>query len=395
MLPERPDLLRVLSFDDVIVMPGGPLIAPDKVSLDAAFTKTYPLKKPFIGKVKTAEDAIALAQQGLLGILNGQLSFGEQIEAVKRVKRHQAKLLRQPHTVTPDTSVAETRDLQTRNGFSAVPIVDPATHKIIGIVTRGDVAKAADPSDPISSVMVTDLLTVSEQASDSDVQRILQEQMVGQVIVIDDKGQLKGLRTASDFAKRAANPFANLDAHGRLLVGATIGTGYDGQDRLSALLDMGVDVILLDQPYAHSQAVQDMITFVRRQRCEQPITIIAGQVQTADGARALIDAGADVLWTNANDDAVFHDGIRVPAFTALQNVIEAASLLQIPVWVDSGLNATQALKALTAGAAGCLTDYATAPELQQWAQTLAQRIGQAGSADLKSLASQSRLGRLK
>ena len=395
MLPEPKPLIRALSFDDVIVMPGGPLVAPDKVSLETVFNKDHILKRPLVGLVDNAKDAIALAQQGLIGILSGDMPFGAQIEAARQVKRHQASLLPQPHTVTPDTIVAEAQDMQLRHQFSALPVVDPATHQVVGIVTRADIARAADPSDAVSTVMSTDLLSVDENATDAEVQRLLQEQMVGQILVIHQDGHLIGLRTASDFAKRAANPYATLDAHGRLLIGIAVGVDAEAHERVSAMLDIGADIILIDQPYAHNQTVQDMVTFIRRQRCEQAMTVIVGNVQTADGARALIDSGADMLWVKAENMATAETAVGVPGFTALQAVVDAASLLNVPVWVQCGFDSLIAIKALAAGASGILSLYTEPDSLSRWSKTLLSAIGQAGAIDIKTLTSHTQIATLK
>ena len=394
MLPERPPLIRALSFDDVIVMPGGPLVPASKVTLDTPFTKNHALKRPFVGRVENAKDAMTLAQQGLLGILADTLSFGAQIDAVRQIKRHQAKLVRQPHTISPDTNVAEAQDLQTQHHFSALPVVDPTTHKVVGIVTRQDITRAADPADPVSSVMVTDLFSVREDTPDKEVQRILQEQMVGQVLVVDEAGHLIGLRTASDYAKRSANPFATLDLYGRLAVGATVGVGPEQQDRASALIEMGIDVLLIDQPYAHSSVVQDMLTYIRRQRSDQVVTVIAGHVSTGDGARALIDSGADMLYVRT-EHASFENGVGVPGFTALQAVTEAAALLSVPVWVGGEFDPSIAVKALAVGATGLLAPYHDGENLAKSFETVATAIGQAGATGAKSLWTVGRLATLR
>lgn len=393
MLPEQPSLPRAYGFDDVIVMPGGACVPSHQVSLDTAFTTDHPLKLPLIAKVAKPKDAIMMAQQGSVGILDSSLSFGAQVEAVRQVKRHQARLLRQPHTVTPDTSVAEAQDMQLRFHFSALPVVDPTNRQVVGIVTRNDVAKGIDndPASPVSDVMSTDLLSVTEHASDDEVQKILQEQMVGQVIVLNDKGHLVGLRTASDFAKRASHPFATVDLHGRLLVGAVVGTGVEEQDRLTSLLDMGVDVILLEQTFAHTQAVQDMVTYIRRQRCEQKVTIIAGAAHTSDGARALLGSGADMLWVNIHDTQHADTGVGVPGLTALQNVIDAAALTRNSVWITGVLDPILTLKALALGAAGVMAAAPDAQAIASWSKILATGVGQTGSKDLKNIHSYARL----
>jgi IMP dehydrogenase len=395
MLPEPTALPRALSFADVIVMPGGPLVMPDKVILETDFNAERRLKYPLLGLAGTVQDAITLAQKGLVGILSGDLSFSAQVDAVRQVKRQQAHLLRQPHTVTPDTNVAEAQDMQTRFHFSALPVVDPSSRKVVGIVTRADVAKAADPGDPVSSVMVTDLLTVREDAPDVEVKKILQDQMVGQVIVVDERGGLVGLRTASDYAKRDANPFANLDAHGRLLAGVAIAAGPEAQDRISAVLDLGADVILIAEPYAHSASVQELVTYIRRQRCEQKVTVIAGHVHTADGARALINAGADMLWLRAHDAKALESGVGVPGFTALQDVVDASSLQHVPVWIGTGLDTAVTVKSLVAGAQGVLAPFTTMDDVMGWTQRLSAVLGQAGISDVKDAVHTGRLASMR
>lgn len=385
MLPEPKTLSRALSFSDVVVMPGGPLVLPDKVSLDTSFTKTHTLKRPLLATVDGPDAAIDLIRQGCVAVLPHRLPFGRQIEAVRRIKRHQAAMVRQPHTVTPDTVIAEAQDLQANYRFSALPVIDPATQALIGLVTRADIARAADPSDPVSSVMVTDLITVTDAATDAEVQKILQEQMVGQVPVVDSRGRLLGLRTASDFAKRAAHPHALLDAHGRLLAAAEIKAGADAHDRVNALLDIGADILVVTAAHGHSAAMQETLTFIRRQRCEQPVMIVAGPVQTGDGARALIDSGADALFVPGDAAAIGENGIGVPAFTALQNVCDAASLLSIPVWLASERDVATAIKALAAGAHGLFCPDLAPDALPAWSEQMRAAIGQCGAADGKSL----------
>jgi IMP dehydrogenase len=389
MLPDKPVLSRAWDFKDLVIMPGGAVVPPDQVNLTTQIKKPLPLRLPLLAQANSAAECIALAHYGLVGLLSADLSFGEQIAAVRRIKRHQTNLLRDPVTITPDTSVAEAQDLQLSHSFSGLPVIDPATQCVCGIVTRADIAKAADSAVPVSAVMSTDLLTAREDTPDETVKQILQEQMVGQVLIIDDKGQLIGLRTASDFAKRDSNPFATRDKHGRLLAGAIVGTGAEEQDRITALLDMGADVLMVASDFAHSSLVQETITFIRRQRCEQHVTIIAGAVQTADGARALIDSGADMLFVDAHPVKSL---VRVPGFTALQNVADAADLMHVPVWLQGELMDQESLlKALIGGAGGLIAGSVNTEILENWTQNLKTAIGQTGAKSLSDLPGCARL----
>lgn len=397
MKVEQPTLLRALRYDDVVVLPGGAWIAPEHVSLNTLLIKDHPLQLPFIGRVTTPKMAITLAQHGLIGLIDHSLPLRSQIDAVRQVKRYQTRVLRDPLTVMPDTSVAEAKDLQLRYHFSALPVLTPGTREVCGIATRNDIAQATDPDTPVSAVMSKDLLTVTDTTPDDEIRRILNEQMVGQVLIVDSNNHLLGLRTASDFTKRDAWPQATLDSDGRLRVGAVIKAEAIDQDRLTAMLDAGVDLIMVDHPFAHNHAVQDTITFIRRQRSDQRVIVMAGAVQNATGARALIDAGADMVWVNGDDTAWQQGGVGTPAFSALQDSYDAASLSQTGVWVHTHADwtAAQSIKALAAGAQGfivsILESETVMADLQTQARHLATAIGQTGSDSLKTLSSYARI----
>jgi IMP dehydrogenase len=391
MLPSKPTLNRAYGFDDIIVMPVGSYVAPDAVNLQTQLYPRQNLRLPLLGVVGDSKQAIAMAQQGSVGILSAQMPFGDQIEAMRKVKRHQAYLLRQPLTVTPDTSAAEAADYQSRYGFSALPVLEAGTQRLVGIVTRADVLKAVDGDAPVSLVMSTNLITVKENTPDNEVRELMQKHIIGQVLVVDDNGHLIGLRTSSDFTKRSSHPFATLDAQGRLFAGAAVAVGGDTQDRILGLLDMGVDMIVLSQDFAYAHPVQEMITFIRRQRADQKVAIMVGGVHHGDGARALIDAGADMLYVQATATRE-KSWVHVPAFTALQDVLEASSLNKVPVWVQQDLSVPDSIfKALAAGAAGVMTSISDPSAITPWAQGLRAAIGQAGASTLADLPASVRL----
>jgi IMP dehydrogenase len=390
MLPQSPSLNRAFGLDDIIVMPAGPYVSPDKVNLQTMLYPRQNLRVPVLSVVNGTKQAISMAQLGSIGVLASDMAFGEQIEAMRAVKRHQAYLLRQPLTVTPDTSAAEASDLQTRYSFSALPVVEAGTKRVVGIVTRADILKAVDGDSPISLVMSTNLITVKEDTPDNEVRDLMQRHIIGQVLVVDDHGHLIGLRTNSDFTKRSSHPFATLDAQGRLFGAASVTAGHDAQDRILGLLDMGVDLFVLTQEFAYGTAVQDMIKFIRRQRTDQKVAIMAGAVHHGDGARALIDAGADILFVNGHDTS--DNLVFVPGYTALKDVLEAASLNQIPVWVQDDLMAQKRIFAgLAMGARGVLARMTDQSVLSQWVQDLRRGIGQAGSESLSALPASVRL----
>lgn len=397
MMAEQPTLARALRYDDVVVLPGGAWVAPEKVSLQTHLIKDHPLQLPFIGRVTTPKAAIVLAQHGLIGLIDHSLSLRAQIDAVRQVKRYQTRVLRDPLTVMPDTSVAEAKDLQLRYQFSALPVLTPGTRQVCGIATRNDIAQATDPEMPVSAVMSTDLLTVTDTTPDDEIRRILNEQMVGQVLIVDSDHNLLGMRTASDFTKREAWPQAMLDTDGRLRVGAVIKPEAVDQDRLTALLDAGVDLIMVDHPFAHNHTVQETITFIRRQRSDQRVIVMAGAVQNATGARALIDAGADMVWVCGNDKCWQDSGVGTPAFTALQDTQDTASLSQTGTWVQTDASWTPAhkIKALAGGAQGLIISIPELDnpiaELQAQAKQLAAAIGQTGADSLKALVSYARI----
>jgi len=303
--------------------------------------------------VTEARLAIALAQEGGIGIIHKNMTIAEQAEEVRRVKKFESGVVKDPITIESTASIAQLIDLTRANGISGVPVM--AAGQLVGIVTRRDIRFETDTEQPVSAIMTPkqQLVTVKEGAPSDEVQRLLHQFRIEKILVIDDDFTLKGLITVKDFDKAESFPHACKDGSGQLRVGASVGTSPDTDERTEALVRAGVDVLVVDTAHGHSKNVLDRVRMIKE--AYPSIDVIGGNIATADAALALRDAGADAVKVGIGPGSIcttrIVTGIGVPQISAVANVAAALADSGIPVIADGGVRFSGDLaKALAAGA---------------------------------------------
>ena len=348
---------EALTFDDVLLLPAYSAILPKDTNLSTRLTRGINLNIPVISAamdtVTEAKMAIAMAQLGGLGILHKNMTIERQASRVRHVKKFEAGTVADPITVTPSATVGEVLNITQQYRISGVPVVDENRH-VVGIVTHRDLRFETNLSQPVSAVMTPKekLVTVKEGESTDNIKRLLHEHRIEKVVVIDDEFRLKGLITVNDFTKAENNPNSCKDEKGRLRVGAAVGTGAETPARVEALVDAGVDVIIVDTAHGHSQGVIDRVSWIKK--TYPNVQVIGGNIATGDAALMLADAGADAVKVGIGPGSICTTriiaGIGVPQISAIDNV---ATALQdrIPLIADGGIRFSGDMaKALAAGA---------------------------------------------
>lgn len=331
-----------LTFDDVLLQPRASNILPADADLSTRLTKTISLKAPLLSAamdtVTEAPLAIAMAQAGGMGIIHRNLSNEEQAEEVRKVKRYESGMVVNPITIHPDQSLSELRFLVEHHGFSSFPVVSE-DGTLVGIVTNRDTRFATDPTEKIESIMTKDLVTVEEGASEAHSRELLHKHRVEQVIVVDKKNKCVGLITVTDIEKAESFPNACKDDKGRLRVGAASTVGEAGYERAVALIEAGVDALVIDTAHGHSIKVIEQVKRIKKQYPD--VQVIAGNIATEEAADALIKAGADALKVGIGPGSICTTrivaGVGVPQLTALIDVCRAATKANIPVIADGGI----------------------------------------------------------
>lgn len=286
---------EALTFDDVLLLPGYSEVTAKDVSLVTRLTKNINLNVPLVSAamdtVTESRLAIALAQEGGIGIVHKNLTIQEQAEQVRRVKKFESGVVKDPITIDHTATIAELIELTRANGISGVPVMKNGD--LAGIVTRRDLRFETDTSQSISAIMTprNQLVTVKEGASSDEVQHLLHKHRIEKILVVDDAGVLKGLITVKDFDKAESFPHACKDRFGQLRVGASVGTSADTDERVDALVASGVDVLVVDTAHGHSLNVLNRVRWIKENF--PSVDVIGGNIATADAARALVDAGAD------------------------------------------------------------------------------------------------------
>ncbi len=349
------------TFDDVLLRPGHSHVMPSEVDLRSRLTRTIALNIPIISSamdtVTEARLAIAMAQAGGLGVIHRNLEPAEQAEEVRKVKRYESGMVVNPITMHPDETLAEALALMKRHSISGIPVVERGANglpsKLCGIVTNRDVRFAETPGQPVSELMTKKLVTVREGVGKEEARRLLHHHRIEKLLVVDDDFRCVGLITVKDIEKATAYPHACKDAAGRLRVAAASTVGDKGYDRAMLLMDAGVDCIVIDTAHGHSQSVLDQVTRIKR--VSNAVSIIAGNIATGDGARALIDAGADAIKVGIGPGSICTTrivaGVGVPQLTAILEAAEVARRHDIPVIADGGIKFSGDLaKAIAAGA---------------------------------------------
>ena len=345
-----------LTFDDVLLLPAESHVLPNDVSTVTRLTPSIELNIPVISAamdtVTEARLAIALAREGGLGIVHRNLSIEDQVAEVDKVKRSESGMIVEPVTLRPDSSVAEALELMERYRISGVPITDEA-EVLVGILTNRDLRFETDASQPVSALMTSrNLVTAPVGTTLAEAEAILHRNKIEKLPVVDADGHLKGLITVKDISKRIKYPEATKDAQGRLRVGAAVGVGSDAIERASPLDETEVDVLVVDTAHGHSHGVLDV---VRRLKGRHDIDLIAGNISTGDGARALADAGADAVKVGQGPGSICTTrvvaGVGVPQVTAVYDAVQALAGQGIPVIADGGIrNSGDIAKAIAAGA---------------------------------------------
>ena len=348
---------EALTFDDVLLLPGYSEVTAKDVSLVTKLTRNISLNLPLVSAamdtVTESRLAIALAQEGGIGIVHKNLTIQEQAEQVRRVKKFESGVVKDPITIDHTATIAELIELTRANGISGVPVMKDGD--LAGIVTRRDLRFETDTSQSISAIMTPreQLVTVKEGASSDEVQRLLHQHRIEKILVVDDAGALAGLITVKDFDKAESFPDACKDQYGQLRVGASVGTSADTDERVDALVNAGVDVLVVDTAHGHSLNVLNRVRWIKENF--PSVDIIGGNIATADAARALADAGADGVKVGIGPGSIcttrIVTGMGVPQISAVANVAEALADTNIPLIADGGIRFSGDIsKALVAGA---------------------------------------------
>ncbi len=347
---------KALTFDDVLLLPAHSRILPRDASLKTRLTRSLELNIPIVSAamdtVTEARLAIALAQEGGIGIIHKNMTPQAQAAEVAKVKRFESGVLRDPMTIPPEMPVREAIELQRSRKISGFPVIKQG--KVVGIVTNRDLRFETNLDQPVSAVMTPKdkLVTVREGTSREEARALMHKHRLERVLVVDDAFRLKGLVTVKDILKETEHPNACKDAQGKLRVGAAVGVGEGTDERVAALVEAGADVLVVDTAHGHAQGVLDRVQWIKK---KFKIDVIGGNVGTAEGAKALVDHGADGVKVGIGPGSICTTrivaGVGVPQITAIQNVAEALEKSGVPLIADGGVRYSGDIaKALGAGA---------------------------------------------
>ncbi len=348
---------EALTFDDVLLVPAYSDVLPRDVDLATRLTRQITLNIPLLSAamdtVTEARLAISLAQEGGMGIIHKNMTAEEQARQVRMVKKFESGVIKDPFTVTPDTTIGEVMRLTRAHEISGVPVVDG--QNLVGIVTSRDLRFETRLGEPVSKIMTGKdrLVTVQEGADKEEVLAKLHKHRIEKVLVVDGKFQLRGMITVKDIQKAKDYPLACKDEHGRLRVGAAVGTGPETEDRVAALVEAGVDVIVVDTSHGHSKGVLDRVRMTKKKHPD--LQVIGGNIVTAAAALALVDAGADGVKVGIGPGSICTTrivaGVGVPQVSAVANVAEALAKSGVPLIADGGIRYSgDVAKAIVAGA---------------------------------------------
>ena len=352
---------EALTFDDVLLVPAESSILPNDVDTRTRLTRNIELGIPLMSSamdtVTESALAIAMAQAGGIGVIHRNLTIEQQAEEVRKVKRFESGMVVNPITIAPDATLADALQLMADHRISGIPVVESVnasgTGRLIGILTNRDVRFASDPRQPVSELMTKKLVTVPEGVSQDEAKRLLHQHRIEKLLVVDEAYRCIGLITVKDIEKAQAYPNACKDSRGRLRVAAATGTGPDGLRRAEALFDAGVDVLVVDTAHGHSLKVIDQVRAARNM--SNYTQVIAGNIATAEAAKALIDAGADAVKVGIGPGSICTTrivaGVGVPQLTAVMDVVEECEKQGIPVIADGGIKFSGDLAKAIAGGA--------------------------------------------
>ena len=350
-------LQEALTFDDVLLIPAHSTVLQADANLQAPLTRGIMLNIPLLSSamdtVTEARLAIALAQEGGIGIIHKNMSIQAQADQVRQVKKYESGMIKDPITVSPNTTIREVLELTKAHKISGVPVVEG--EDLVGIVTGRDLRFEINFDQPVSTIMTPKerLVTVEEGASKGRIRKLLHTHRIEKVLVVNDKFQLRGLITVKDIQKSTDFPNACKDDQGRLLVGAAVGVGYGTEDRVKALVEAGVDVVVVDTAHGHSQGVLDRVRWVKQSFPQ--VQVIGGNIATGAAALALVEAGADAVKVGIGPGSICTTrivaGVGVPQISAIMNVAEALKNTGVPLIADGGIRYSgDVSKAIAAGA---------------------------------------------
>ncbi|MBY3315982.1 IMP dehydrogenase [Rhizobium laguerreae] len=350
-----------LTFDDVLLQPGHSEVMPGQTNISTRIARDFELNIPIISSamdtVTESRLAIAMAQAGGLGVIHRNLTPIEQAEQVRQVKKFESGMVVNPVTIGPDATLADALELMKSFSISGIPVVEKSG-RLVGILTNRDVRFASDPEQKIHELMTRDnLVTVKENVDQQEAKRLLHSHRIEKLLVVDTEGRCVGLITVKDIEKSQLNPNASKDAQGRLRAAAAISVGDDGFERAERLIEAGVDLLVVDTAHGHSQRVLDAVARVKK--LSNSVRIMAGNVATYDGTRALIDAGADAVKVGIGPGSICTTrivaGVGVPQLAAIMSAVQAANDQDVPVIADGGIKFSGDLaKAIAAGASAVM-----------------------------------------
>jgi IMP dehydrogenase len=346
------------TFDDVLLEPARSAVLPADTDITTRLTQSISLQIPLMSAamdtVTEHRLAIAMAQAGGIGVVHKNFTIDEQATEIAKVKKFEAGMVVNPLTITPDKPLRDALAMMETHRISGIPVVDgkQASNKLVGILTNRDVRFATDPNQKVADLMTRNVVTVKDGTATDEARRLLHEHRIEKLVVVDAEDNCIGLITVKDMEKAQNHPLASKDERGRLLVAAATGAGADGLKRAEALIEAGVDVIVVDTAHGHSEGVLQSVSAVRK--IANDTQIIGGNVATADGAKALIDSGADAVKVGIGPGSICTTrmvaGVGVPQLTAIMDAAEASQAQNIPVIADGGIKYSGDLaKAIAAG----------------------------------------------
>ncbi len=352
------EIAEALTFDDVLLVPAASSVLPAQANTSTRLSKTITLNIPLVSAamdtVTESGLAIALAQAGGIGVIHKNFSVEDQAREVRRVKKFESGMVVNPVTIFPDQTLADALRLREQHRISGIPVVERDTGKLVGILTNRDMRFATNPNESVSALMTKDrLVTVPESVERDQAVKLLHQYRLEKLLVVDGAFRCVGLITVKDIEKARAHPLAAKDEQGRLRVAAATGVGDEGYARAKALLEAGVDVLVVDTAHGHSAGVIEAVARIKR--ISNYTQVIAGNIATPEAARSLIDAGADALKVGIGPGSICTTrvvaGVGVPQLTAVMEVSEVARKAGVPVIADGGVKSSGDIaKAIAAGA---------------------------------------------
>ncbi len=349
-----------LTFDDVLVLPAKTDVIPSQADVSTQFSRNIPLKIPIVSSamdtVTESKMAIALAQQGGIGIIHRNMSIDSQTEEVDKVKRHESGMIVDPITMRPHNKIFEAKEVMRKYRISGLPITDEK-NKLLGILTNRDIRFETRLNLTIDKVMTKNLVTVPLGTSLEEAEKLFHKHKIEKILMVDEGFHLKGLITYKDILKRIQYPHASKDGYGRLRVGAAIGVGQDALERGQELIKVKVDVLVVDTAHGHSQRVLDTVKVLKKKFPEQEL--IAGNIATSEAAKDLIDLGVDAVKIGVGPGSICTTrvvtGAGIPQITAIAEVFKVTGPINVPLIADGGIKYSGDItKAITAGASSVM-----------------------------------------